>query len=376
MSDAPLKIFVVDDDPTARMIATFSFDSPDYTVAEFESGAQCLAALHQKPDVILMDVEMPERDGISTCQALRAAGETSAQVIFLSAHNDLETRMRAYDAGGNDYLVKPYEPEEVLKKVSAAQQFLAQQRSLSAQAQYAQQVAFSAMSSMGELGVVMQFMRESFSARTPDKLAESLFAALRQLEVTGIVEMRHPSPVTTASSQGSCTPLELSILAHARGMDRIFQFHDRLIINFPGVTLVAFNLPLHDMDRVGRLRDNLAILAEGIEARLDAIASDQSRMSQAEGIGEVLADLTATLQSIESTQDAHRMSVLGILNDYVTQLEASYVHMGLSQDQEQTMTGMALTTADQVGRLMGEDKDLSDRLRKVSDRLKALSEAA
>ena len=373
MSDVPLKIFVVDDDPAARMIATFSFDSPDYRVFEFESGAQCLAALHQKPDVILMDVEMPERDGISTCQAVRAAGETDAQVIFLSAHNDLETRMRAYDAGGNDYLVKPYEPEEVLKKVSAAQQFLVRQRSLAEQAQYAQQVAFSAMSSMGELGIVMQFMRESFSARTPAQLAEALFTAMRQLDLTGIVEMRHPEPTTTASTQGVCTPLELSILTHARSMDRIFQFHERLIINYPSVTVVVFNLPLQDSDRVGRLRDNLAILSEGIQARLEAIVSDRSRLSQAAGISEVLTDLTATLESIECKQDAHRLSVLGVMNGYISQLEVSYVNMGMSQGQEQEMTKLALATADKIGSLIGDDKDLSDRLRKVSNRLKDLS---
>ncbi|MBV5333424.1 response regulator, partial [bacterium] len=65
------------------------------------------------------------------------------------------------------------------------------------------------------------------------------------------------------SSQGKCSPLETSILDHAKGMERIFQFHDRLAINYPGITLLALALPLENPDQVGRLRDHLATLAEG-----------------------------------------------------------------------------------------------------------------
>ena len=377
MSSQPLKIFVVDDDSTARMIACFSFDSPEYKVFEFSSGEQCLAALNIKPDVILMDIEMPGMGGIAACHALRKAGETNTQVIFLSGHNDMDTRMHAYDAGGNDYLMKPYEPEEVLRKVTAAQILLKEKQSLTEQAQYAQQAAFTAMSSMGELGIIMQFMRASFAASTQKKLAEALFNTIKQLDLRAIVQIHKPEPGYTASSLGGdCTQLELSILAHAMNMDHVFQFRDRLIINDNNITLVAFNLPLNDPDRVGRLRDNLATLVEAANARLAAIISDQLRISQSTGIGEVASELTLTLKTVEAQQGKHRLNVLQVMNDYIRDLEAAYVRMELSHEQEKRITTMATQMAEKIGNLVGDDKDLSDRLRTVSDRLKQLSHSS
>lgn len=375
MQEQPLKIFVVDDDPAARMIVGFQFDDPAYRVIEFDSGEACLAALDQAPNVILMDVEMTGMDGIATCLALREAGESRAQVIFISSHDDLETRLKAYDAGGSDYLVKPFAPEELAQKVRVAQHLLERQRGLADQAQFARMTAFTAMSSMGELGVVLQFLRASFACRSREQLAAELFTALGQYGLQGLVELRHPGQRTSASSQGECSPLEESILVHARSMDRIFQFSDRMVINYPCVTLVSSNLPMDDPDRVGRLRDHLAILAEGADARMIALASEEARMAQALGIVQAVGDLTSALGEIETQQGAHRLRALELMDSFVFDLERSFVHLGLTSGQEETLGDMARKTAENIGGLLGESKDVGDRLRAVTSRLQQMVEA-
>lgn len=124
MTDQPLNIFVVDDEPLSRMSIGFDLDDPAFKVTEFDNGEDCLAALDQAPDILLLDVQMPDMDGIAVCRAIRAAGNDWVQIIFISGHDDPDTRLAAYAAGGNDYMVKPYLPEELDRKLRRAERAL------------------------------------------------------------------------------------------------------------------------------------------------------------------------------------------------------------------------------------------------------------
>jgi DNA-binding response OmpR family regulator len=376
MTDRPLTLFVVDDDPAARMIVSFELDDPAFRVIEFDNAEACLAALEQRPDVLLLDVEMPGMDGIALCREVRAAGLDQAQVIFISGHDDLDTRLRAYDAGGNDFMVKPYAPAELVRKVRLAERVLEERHGLSSQASYAQQAAFTAMSSMGEMGLVLEFMRQSFSRATPDELAEAVFQALGQYGLHGLLELDADGQARCYSSLGVCSALESSILGHTRCLQRIFQFHDRLAINYPRITLLVLDLPLHDPDRIGRLRDHLAILAEAASARLAAMASESLRLAQSAGIGDAVAELTRALAEVESRQAANRLHSLEASNAYLEELDRAFVHLGLSEGQEAALVDMARKAVARITDLLGEDKSLGDRLRAITLRLEGLSGAA
>lgn len=373
MNHPTLTIFVVDDDPAARMIVSFELDAPGFLVMEFADAKSCLDALDRNPHVLLLDVEMPGMNGIDLCRAIRQAGQDEAQVIFISAHDDLTTRLAAYDAGGNDFMVKPYAPEELMRKVRVAERALAERRGLSSQASFAQQAAFTAMSSMGEMGAVLEFMRQSFSCPTPDALAGAAFQALSQYGLQGLLELVGDDGAHCYSSQGYCSPLEHSILGHTRTLQRIFQFHDRLAVNYPHFTLLALNLPLDDPERVGRLRDHLAILAEAGEARMAAMASEDRRLAQAEGIGRAVTELTQALEAVEARQGENRLRALESTNFYLEEIESAFVHLGLSGNQEAALVAMARAAMNRIVDLLGEDKTLGDKLRGIAERLGSLS---
>lgn len=370
-----MKIFVVDDDPVARLIAIDQLRRPDYELRELESGAALLAAAPDEPDLILLDIEMPGLDGIAACRALRQSGNDHAQVIFVSAHDDLDTRLAAYDAGGSDFIVKPYDEHELAHKVQAIERLVKKRQALKEQAQDAQSAAFAAMSSMGETGVVLQCLRASFSCHTPDQLAEAIFGALRQYDLNAILEIRLLSGRRSfSSSSGMCTPLEESILKHATTMGRIFQFKDRMAINYPSVTLLLLGgLALDDPDRVGRLRDHLAILVEGADARVQAMEVQRQRSAQAEIIVHTVAELGKTLADIERSQAASRVQALEINSNYSRDLTKAFVRLGLSEDQERAIANMAQATYDRMNALMDDDWSISDRLRTVTDRLRTLT---
>lgn len=370
-----LNIFLVDDDPTARAMAVFQLDSLDAHVTEFGSGAACLAALDSAapPDIAILDVEMPDLDGIALCARMRAAGCTDTEVIFISAHDDLETRLNAYSAGGNDYLVKPFIPEELRHKLEVARRSILARREVAEHERSARAAAFSAMSTMGEMGVIVEFMRASFACATPEEIGALLCEALTQYGLRGFVHLHDERMGCCYSSTGRCTALEASILDHLKGMDRIFQFRDRLSINYPHVTLLIPDLPIDEHERAGRLRDHLAILVEGAEARFLALSSDMQRRAQGAAVRAAAAELSAVVEENERAQAQIRLRAMQVDEAYLENLARVFVSLGLSEDQEKALADMAQRAHMEISALHDEASGLSDRLRPVACRMEELA---
>ncbi len=366
-----MKIFVVDDDPMLRFLLADALQDERDTLVEFGTGTSMLAALDQEPDLIFLDIEMPGIDGISACRQLRQQGNTHAQVIFISSDDTLESRLAAYDAGAADFLTKPFATEDVLAKTSVVRNRHAQFGTLSNDAQFAQNAAFTAMSSMAELGVVLEFLRASFACADLDSLGARLVETLAQYGLDGIIQLRTPETSRCYSGRGACTQMQMSILAHAQGLERIFRFRSNLSVNYPHVTLVVTNLA-DDEERIGRLRDNLAVLAEGADARLQSLVTEQRRVAQGSGIAQALTDLTQMLTEIERIQAANRVRAMEIESNFLTELTAAFAFLGLTDAQEDTLASLATRMHTQLAEMRDQDSSVSSRLRAISAQLGTL----
>lgn len=374
MTQTPFLIHVVDDDPAARMVAADALNSPEFAVREFPDARSMFAAIDKEtPNLILLDIEMPEMNGIAACRALRGGGHTKTKVMFISAHNDLETRLIAYEAGGDDFIVKPYEPAELARKSRVAMRESQQHHALSSQADEAQRTAFTAMTSMAEIGVVLSYFRAFFSCDTPEALIGKLIEALGQFGLEGMAQLRTGVAHITRSSHGDCSPLECSILEHASGMEHIFQFRDRLAVNYPGITLLAHPLPMDDAERTGRVRDHMAVLAEGVSSRLRAMETARLQQAQASGIGVVLTTLGQTLDQISRIRAQQRLRASQIHEDNLKQLTQAFVHLGLTEGQEDTLTRIVQSAQVQLECLQDEESGIGDRLEGVVRQLQQLS---
>jgi CheY-like chemotaxis protein len=364
MSENKFKIFVVDDDPVAQMIITDRLNDPAYEVHTFDSGDDCLSSSDQEPDLILMDIEMPGMDGIQTCYKIREDWNSHIQILFISRHDDLETRLTAFDAGGNDFIVKPSAPNELddlAQKIRIAHRYIQQQRGLSEQANCAQQAAMSAVSLMSEQGIVIEYLRNSFACKTPADLGQAILNALAEYGLQGIVEVRAGSRGSEyLSSKGPASPLEISIVGHARKMDKIFHFSDRMALNFPNVTLLVVHLPTDDEDLIGRLRDHLALIMEGAEARLDAMLKN-------DGIALAVSSLSKTIEQIGQGQTSARTEVRQLIFQLQTDIERSLVNLGLTEAQEYSVAEVARQASDHFNSILDNDVSLSDQLRGIVD---------
>jgi DNA-binding NtrC family response regulator len=114
------KILIVDDVPANLAVLNGALEPKGYEILAASDGATALKlATKARPDLILLDVMMPEMDGLETCRRLKADEVTrDIPVIFITARSEIESVVEAFRAGGVDYVVKPFQTEEVLSRVA------------------------------------------------------------------------------------------------------------------------------------------------------------------------------------------------------------------------------------------------------------------
>lgn len=144
-SDRP-KILVVDDHPSSRMTAVALLSVEGYDVLEAENGLAALTCVTEgKPDLILLDVMMPGMDGFEVCQQLKQNEQTRLiPVVFVTALNDRRARLKGIEAGGDDFLTKPFDQLELSARVKS----LIRQKRLNEDLDHAEQVLFSIASTV------------------------------------------------------------------------------------------------------------------------------------------------------------------------------------------------------------------------------------
>lgn len=112
------RILVVDDDPHIREVVSFALQRAGYEVMVATNGEEALAVHEeQRPELIILDVMMPELDGTEVCRKIRRAHSTP--IIFLSSRDDEIDRVLGLELGGDDYVTKPFSPRELVARVKA-----------------------------------------------------------------------------------------------------------------------------------------------------------------------------------------------------------------------------------------------------------------
>ncbi len=121
MKKEKYRILLVDDEEDILEVLSFNLRQEGYRVWEADTGEEALRLAPEiVPHLVLLDVMMPGMDGFETCRALRRQGETGeAVIVFLTARGEEYDQLEGFDAGGDDYLVKPVRIKVLLKRVAA-----------------------------------------------------------------------------------------------------------------------------------------------------------------------------------------------------------------------------------------------------------------
>jgi two-component system, OmpR family, response regulator len=111
------RILVVDDDPHIREVVMFALEKAGMQGLEASDGAQALERAAQSPDLIVLDISMPELDGLEVCRQLRKSSDVP--ILFLSSRDEEIDRIVGLELGGDDYVTKPFSPRELIARINA-----------------------------------------------------------------------------------------------------------------------------------------------------------------------------------------------------------------------------------------------------------------
>jgi two-component system, OmpR family, KDP operon response regulator KdpE len=119
MSAAPLKVLVVDDEPPIRKLLRMGLGTQGYEILDAPNGRTALELLAKKPDLIILDLGLPDMQGLELLRMIRARLE-SIPIVVLSSRDDEAGKVQALDLGADDYITKPFAMDELLARIRAA----------------------------------------------------------------------------------------------------------------------------------------------------------------------------------------------------------------------------------------------------------------
>ena len=119
MSPAPLRILVIDDEPPIRKLLRMGLSTQGYDILDAPNGKTALELLDNKPDLVILDLGLPDIQGHDLLRMIRARNE-SVPIVVLSSRGDEAGKVQALDLGADDYVTKPFGMDELLARIRAA----------------------------------------------------------------------------------------------------------------------------------------------------------------------------------------------------------------------------------------------------------------
>lgn len=346
---ANTKVFLVDDDPTTALVVE-SVLGGGFTLEAFDCAADCLARLAtDTPAAFLLDVQMPEMDGYELCRRIKALPQTrNVPVIFLSARDTLEDVLAGYDAGAEDYVVKPFENLALHRKIENLLRIHADRQALHQQARDSEELATVVMASLNEYAALIRFLRSLNECQDAESVVEAMLSVLDAYKLEGAVQIRMRGGERTFSRAGENWPMEIAVINHVRNLGRIFEFKTRSVYNFEHVSILVTNMPLADADRCGRIRDDMAIVAESADAKLMAIQANADKLHLRSEVIELLLELGNQVERYgRSYEDARYRSSEHTLR-LLDELLAATAHLGMSTEQEDAILALVKLRSEQL----------------------------
>ena len=362
-----IKILVVDDEPMNRTVMTELLGG-DFEIQCAEDSLSCIDILSTWfPDLILMDVKMPDIDGLDTCKQIRANPETEfIPIIFVSALGTPEERMAGYEAGGDDYVVKPYDDKELVKKIHLSMANSKKLKESQNNFQESMQAAMTAMTNTAEIGNILHFYQASFSLASDGEVIDSLLSVLSGYGLNSIVATFSGDEPLYRSSSGVVRPIEISVIDEIRKRGgSILNFGCRSAYSYSNITILVMDMPIDDEEKYGRLKDHIAMLAEGGNARIISLIAENDKRKQQNNLQEVVNAASEALQALEKHQGENQNEMESIMRSLTEDVEASFLTIGLSDEQEESLMEIINRSEEQARTLFDKDQLLRKNLEAI-----------
>ncbi len=331
------RILVVDDDKITHAFIKRGLGHQYDLTATF-SGEEALAKLEQnQPDLILLDVEMPNLNGYEVCEKIKINPKTTdIPVIFLSGKSELRDRMQGFEAGADDYILKPFHPEDLIAKINVLIQYRQRRHELKQQVEEARKTAFIAISSSSDLGRAINFIEKTHVLGDFEQLARAFFAVSESMNLKCTLMIKGTEGnMFFSSSHNSVSPMESELIETLASEKRFFDFGCRTQINYQHLCLLIKNMPLDDMERYGRIKDFFPAMLSAADIKITQIQSQRALTAQLNETREAFAVIGGLLETIKAGLESNQKLSVKIMRNMLMELDKNLPRMGLLEDQEQ-----------------------------------------
>ena len=368
-----LKILAIDDEPWNLEIIQHYLQE-DYQLILANDGQHGLTVLEQNPDIdmVLLDVSMPGIDGYEVCKKIRDNSDwQKIPVVFISARGTVEERLKGYKSGGDDYIVKPFECAELLMKIQILEKYQKEKKGLQDNYQMAADVAMEAMTNSQEIGLALEFSKETYAIKSESDLMDLFVNCLKNFGLNAIIRLKNDKCYQWHQCIGQPSPLEKQLVEILAKKDRIFSFEHRTQFNFDRINLLVKNMPIDDEHKYGRYKDLLPFFLDATNACMESI-EDRKTIS-----GHNI--LKSTILTVNRALDEERVLIKesqrilnSILADLNTTIEDELPILGLEEDQERFLIKLIeskITHASKAANISHKSDDLLNTISKVLAKL-------
>lgn len=354
------RILIVDDEPFNREILR-DILTPDFEVALAKSGSECIEMVPNfKPELILLDVSMPGMSGYDVCRELKSNHETKEiQITFVSALDTLADRLAGYEAGGDDYVTKPFQGKELLRKVNVALSNKAKTDGLKADMEFAKRVANNALASTNEIGRVLQFLNATFHCHELQSLSQLVIDTIASFGYRSTVQIRSGEEEINNSSDGHVNPLEVTVMNRISTEDQCIDIGPRTIINMDCISILVKGVSHTDREEYEKLKENMMVIAEGAEVRINTLRAQADLMNQA-GLLQAIRHAQDTLTFMSENKEKIKRQLPIVMDKLHSNLTLSVESLGLSQDQAQILFSLIRDTRREVLALFEKEQAPKD----------------
>lgn len=342
-------ILIVDDTPT-EIHLLIEHLKHEYAIQVATSGQAALALLAggYVPDVILLDVVMPDMNGYEVCRRINQQkhGLQKMDVIFVSAHDTVEEKLAGYEAGGSDYLIKPIAPDELTQKVRLALSNREARKRLHEEMESVVVTAMTALTANTEQEILVEFYRQCLTDLSPEALAKLLIRTLSRYFLVASVQLRSTQGIVELGEEsGVLPPLESELIHRLKDKGSLVEPNNRVLVNSGPVSILIKNLP-EDSDKKARLKTCIASMAESAANKLRSIDAQAELASTIELLKPYIHRQMPVFDGILAQQKQQKAKVMLLVDQLAQRFEADFLALGFSESQEKSLMDILYESTD------------------------------
>lgn len=361
------KILIVDDVDTEREFVANSLlreTAYEYELTAVANADEAVDAVENiEFDLILSDVNMPGLNGFEMAEAMHKDGlATGTPLIFLSALETVEDKLRGFECGAIDFMNKPIDPAILRSKIRAAVDISRAQKDLAQEHELLSKTTMDVINTLGETGVILEFTRSLFGIDDARALTKAITKTLDELGLSAVVRVKSDEDILYGNTaEGPVPELERELLTQLEHAPRIYERGKRIIFNYNEILMFIKSAPDSD-DVRARYRDILALMADSA-----VICLKKSNLARQAKLKSLSNDAVVALDSVQSQRNANKAEMATIFDDLTIDLESSVKRIGLTEDQEEELLNIVHGGIDRFSAAMAKDRVIERKLASLLD---------